>query len=214
MSDLLPPNATPLEAKLASLVAEILDIRPLGAEMLDPSAVPPDFMSLLADELRVDVWDSTWRDATKRAVLASAVSVHRKRGTLGAVRRAIRAVGIEPVITEWFEQTPPAPPHTFALGVRLNDNVDRFNPFAKVTDKRLGQAVQAVEGAKRASQHFTIGLSSDHDAGVETAALVRTTVKINGTGEAAVMVRPGVTLGIACIVIPQQIIRIKRAING
>jgi len=41
----------------------------------------------------LDEWDESWPEETKRAAVQSSISVHRKKGTLGAVRRALAAAG-------------------------------------------------------------------------------------------------------------------------
>jgi phage tail P2-like protein len=62
-----------------------------------------------------DEWDGTWPIDQQRAVVASAIDVRRRHGTIGAVREAIAALGIECQVQEWFAQIPAGTPYTFSL---------------------------------------------------------------------------------------------------
>ncbi len=95
---LLPANATPLERAIESVFAARLDAIPAEAPdtLWDPATCPEVYLPWLAWALEVETWNPTWELATRRQVVADALEVHRRRGTVGAVRRALTAAGFAP----------------------------------------------------------------------------------------------------------------------
>ena len=66
--------------------------------------MPPDIIPWLAWAMSVDVWDNNWNDSTKRNVIRESVQVHKNKGTLGALKRALAAFVFADIkIEEWFE---------------------------------------------------------------------------------------------------------------
>lgn len=112
MPDLLPPNATPQERAL-SLAVDRLPTVPLKT-LWTPATCPEAQLPWLAWALSVDEWDATWPVETKRQVIADSIEQHRKKGTVGALRRALQRLGYE---VEIDEATGVA--YTFRLRVRI-----------------------------------------------------------------------------------------------
>ena len=96
---LLPPNASPMEAALDAVFARIGDVPVPNAALWDPATCPEAFLPWLAWQLRAE-WDGEWSTQTQRDVIAQALAVHRRRGTAGAVRRALTAAGYAPQLIE------------------------------------------------------------------------------------------------------------------
>jgi len=91
---LLPPNASPLEqAAEAAINSAIESIDVPLRDLWNPDTCPAALLPWLAWTLSVDVWDSSWPEATQRAVIAESVTVHRTKGTPGGLRRALQAMG-------------------------------------------------------------------------------------------------------------------------
>ena len=91
-SNLLPPNQTPLEASLAN--ASHMPLTPERIALLwDADRCPAQILPWLAWALSVDEWDDRWSPATRRSTIAAALEVHRIKGTLAAVRKALAAAG-------------------------------------------------------------------------------------------------------------------------
>jgi phage tail P2-like protein len=89
---LLPPNTTRLERTLTQ--AATAQPLPVPIDTLwDPARCPDTLLPWLAWTLRVEDWDPAWSEARKRAVVAEAISIHRMRGTVAAVRRVLRLAG-------------------------------------------------------------------------------------------------------------------------
>ena len=128
MSDaarLAPPGAGALERALDQLEAERQALLvAANAGLWDPATCPLAVLPWLAWAFSVDVWDPTWPEATKRAVVAASLPVHRRKGTRAALERALAATGRPTTVVEWWEATPPAAPYTFRVQVDVDDGVD------------------------------------------------------------------------------------------
>jgi phage tail P2-like protein len=90
---ILPPNSTQTERALEQAFgAQKPDLAPV-AQLMRPGLCPAPLLGWLAWAVSVDVWDPNWADEDKRSVIAGSVSVHRHKGTIGAVRRALVTAG-------------------------------------------------------------------------------------------------------------------------
>ena len=99
MSDiphLLPPSASHMEVALSRAMARLANVPPFCRQMWDPATCPPSHLPWLAWAVSVDEWDSAWSDAQKRGVIEASYQVHRHKGTVGAVRRALAAFVTKP----------------------------------------------------------------------------------------------------------------------
>lgn len=92
MSDLLPPNATALERTGATIQRHLSELPVDTRRIRDPERCPAAFLPFLAWELSVDDWNPLWGEDVKRRVIANSIAVHRRKGTRGAVRRALEAI--------------------------------------------------------------------------------------------------------------------------
>jgi phage tail P2-like protein len=89
---LLPANASTLERALSESIGRFnppQHVRALWNAATCPVAVLP----YLAWALSVDEWDPTWPDEMKRAAIAEARTIHKRKGTPSAIRRALTVVG-------------------------------------------------------------------------------------------------------------------------
>ena len=72
---------------------------PVG-DLWSPYTCPLGVLPWLAWSLGVSPWDSTWTEGQKRQAIAESIAVHRVRGTIGALKRALQAIGYECVVNE------------------------------------------------------------------------------------------------------------------
>ncbi|MGA4279056.1 phage tail protein I [Ralstonia nicotianae] len=114
---LLPPNATPLERRAAQAGARIERVPVPLRDLWNPATCPAELLPFLAWSFSVDRWNPAWPLATKRAVTAAAYFVHRKKGTIGALRRAVEPLGFLIRVIEWWQTNPPGPRGSFRLEV-------------------------------------------------------------------------------------------------
>lgn len=98
MSHLLPPNATNQERALSLATGRAVPV-PIRT-LWSPQACPEGILPWLAWALSVDDWDAAWTIERKRAAVAESVEIHRHKGTIGALRRALEQLGYEVEIDE------------------------------------------------------------------------------------------------------------------
>ncbi|RLM23691.1 phage tail protein I [Brenneria alni] len=123
---------------------------------------PVELLPYLAWALSVDRWDKRWSEQTKRQVIKAAWLVHRQKGTIAAIRRAIEPFGYLVRVIEWFQNG--GEPGTFQLAVGVNEQ--------GITDEIYRELEQLIEQAKPCSRHLT-ALSINLDVnGVITAGAV------------------------------------------
>ncbi len=98
---LLPPNATPQEVATEAATARIAGVPVPLDSLWNPQTCPASVLPWLAWALSVDEWDAGWPEDKRRETLSLAIYVHRRKGTLAAVRTALVAAGFGTVtITE------------------------------------------------------------------------------------------------------------------
>lgn len=122
MSSLLPPNATTAERALERAITEAVGSIPVPVrELWHADTCPAPLLPWLAAALSVDVWDAAWPEQAKREAIRASFLVHRHKGTAGAVKRALAALGWATDVVEWFQESPPAVPYTFAIEAHLDE---------------------------------------------------------------------------------------------
>jgi|GEM_PF-1232961 len=88
---LLPPNASALE-RAFEITSDRLRA-PAVHTLWDPWECPLRLLPWLAYAVAVGEWSDDWSEQTKRQTIASAAGIARRRGTVWAVREALRAAG-------------------------------------------------------------------------------------------------------------------------
>ena len=115
-TDLLPPNATAQERALSLATARAGGVPMQIKQVWNPQTCPAGILPWLAWALSVDDWKSDWTEQQKRDAIAASVQVHRTKGTVGAVRRALQALGYEVLVNENT-----GTPYTFRLQVDIGE---------------------------------------------------------------------------------------------
>ncbi|AXF86633.1 hypothetical protein DTO96_102388 [Ephemeroptericola cinctiostellae] len=158
---LLPSGSSTLEKAMV----DAYDAQPLPRiipTLYDADACPVELLEHLAYALNVDVWDTNWDEARKRAVLRTTENVQAHKGTPHAVVNMLAAlgypgaklyervcgrkigdqsiIGSDPVKTRWFLGDEWA-----TFGVEL------AYPLAP---RMVSRVVSAINATKRASQHL------------------------------------------------------------
>lgn len=90
---LLPSNATPMERALAQVIGRISDVPVPVADLWSPADCPAPLLPWLAWALSVDEWSPEWSEAQRREAIAASVEIHRHKGSMWAVRRALDVMG-------------------------------------------------------------------------------------------------------------------------
>ena len=147
MVDLLPPNATRLERNLARAGAQIERVPVPLRDLANPATCPVSALPFLAASFSVDHWETSWPVSTKRAMIQSAFAVHKQKGTINAVRHALRPISADIRVREWWQTTPPGPRGTFQLDFDVLDT--------GITSGMYQEIERLVDEAKPVARHMT-----------------------------------------------------------
>lgn len=151
---LLPHNATALEHKLAQVGARATDLPIILRSLWNPETCPLNLLPWLAWAWSVDDWDDSWTERQKRDTVAAALAVQRIKGTIGAVKRALGALGMPVRIQEWFAQTPVGQPYTFRLLLDVVSNTKNLR-------SHLESVLLTVTSQARARVAVVAGIGHD-----------------------------------------------------
>lgn len=169
---LLPSNTKPLERALATLTARIETIDVPFGLIWDADNCPAEYLPFLAFAWSVDEWNDAWTIETQRAVIKNSVWVHQRKGTLGAVKRALAVMNYDTSVVEWFEQTPKGAPGTFSISVNSTNGI--------ITDS-VRQIRAVVDAVKRLSAHYDIYFGTTLAATIAAVAVPAIGVEITIT---------------------------------
>lgn len=169
MSQLLPPNRTALEAQIAA--SHPLDLPVPLRTLWNPRTCPAHLLPFLAWAFSVDHWSPDWPEQVKRDVIAASFDVHRIKGTRLAVDRALKAMGVDVEITEWFELDPPLPRGTFSAVLYVNNNLTPHES-AFLNQRLYDELRAAIDAAKNVRSHYHLKVGARFDSGVGTAGVM------------------------------------------
>lgn len=103
MSDpsLMPSNSTRLERTLEQMINKAFNIDvPIG-DLWDPDNCPAHALRFLAWAMSVDFWDDAWEEKIKRQTIRDSIAVHRWKGTMISIQRALGAASYgQAIVTE------------------------------------------------------------------------------------------------------------------
>ncbi|HBR4253384.1 TPA: phage tail protein I [Klebsiella pneumoniae] len=142
-NSLLPPGSSALERKAAEACAVISDLSVPLRDLWNPDKCPVKFLPYLAWAFSVDSWDENWSEAEKRGVIKEAFWLHKRKGTVAAIRRVVEKMGYTMTIEEWWQVADPA--GTFRLEVDVNE--------IGLTSKILDELYRLINDAKPVSRH-------------------------------------------------------------
>jgi phage tail P2-like protein len=154
MNDLLPISATAQERALSLSTARVGDVPVPHRTLWNPDTCAVSLLPWLAWALSVETWDANWSEAVKRAVVRASIDTHRRKGTAGAVKSALLALGATSELVEWFDKDPVGTPHTFTVNLVSADSslamqaamareIDRTKPLRSHYDIVYGVATGA-----------------------------------------------------------------------
>lgn len=156
MSDLptlLPPNARSVERDLEQVMARLQGLSLPVSVLWNPDLCPENLLPYLAWALSVEDWDAEWPETVKRNITKTSVGIHRKKGTVGAVKDALAALGMDINLTEWFENG--AAPHTFRLDVLVEEV---FKAGFNVNPHLFSEVDRVIRNIKPVRSHYDMRL--------------------------------------------------------
>lgn len=167
---LLPKNATEQELALEAATARLENIPvPIG-DLWNPDKCPVELLPWLAWAMSVDYWNDTWTEQQKRQVVKSSYQVHARKGTIGALREALQAVGFKLSVIEWFNDTPQGAPYTFKIEVEATgrmlenpvyDEIEKIVEVTKNVRSHLSQIIAVATTQGVAAAHFAVQISEE-----------------------------------------------------
>jgi phage tail P2-like protein len=161
---LLPTGSTPLERAATEAMAEAMALRVPLRDLWSPDRCPLPLLPYLAWALSVDRWDQGWTEKTKRSVIKASFFVHKRKGTINAVRRVVEPLGYLIEVLEWWQTVPMGTPGTFALKVGVLET--------GITEEMYQELERLIDDAKPVSRHLTglaISLESKGDLNIGVA---------------------------------------------
>lgn len=124
MSKLLPNNSTSLEKSIVSAFESVLDSKDILIKKLyNADECPTEFLVYLAWFFNVDfsIYNKL-EEPAKREYIKQSINIHRRKGTLGALKEALKVDGYDIEIVEWYESG--RIPHTANIKVSGNKDFD------------------------------------------------------------------------------------------
>ena len=171
MSQLLPHNSTQLERALATACDLGIDPEIIRG-VADSARCPVNFLPWLAWAMSVEGWEAADTEEQQRALIRQSIPIHKHKGTVGAIRRVLKAVGVTADYREWT-QIPGAVPYSFELIAWANDN----RPGEGVIlSPQLFQRLRAlIDATKNERSHYQLKLGArfDNAMGLANASQLR-----------------------------------------
>lgn len=162
---LLPLNSTFLERVLEAARDHDLDPDVIRG-VADSARCPASFLPWLGWALKVEGWEAAYTDGQRRELISEAIPVHRTKGTVGAIKRVLKAVRVNADFKEWH-QIPNAAPYTFQVTAWANENRPGEG---SIISPQLEQRLRAlVDAAKNERSHYTFRLGARFDGGLTMA---------------------------------------------
>jgi phage tail P2-like protein len=144
---LLPSGSTPLERAATEAMAEAVALKVPLRDLWNPDRCPLSLLPYLAWALSVDRWDQSWSEKTKRSVIKASFFVHKRKGTINAIRRAVEPLGYLIELVEWWQTAPMGTPGTFALKLGVLET--------GITEEMYLEVERLIDDAKPVSRHLT-----------------------------------------------------------
>lgn len=145
-------------------VSNKVDIPSIYLRLDDLTSEQLDHMAAAWD---ASVWRQSWPINIKRNILNNVILEKRKRGTLGAVKKAIETIGSYTIITEWWQETPKGTPHTFKVIASLNN-------YDGVLESDLQEDLfELINDAKPVRSHYEFILQKRFAGQIGTIGLYR-----------------------------------------
>ena len=147
----LPSGSTPLE----HAIVYAYDGQPVPTvieNLNDADKTDARLLNALAYQRNVEYWSMGASEQTKRAIIKESVQLHRIKGTVYSVRRALDLMGVSTKITEWWQMSPKGEPGTFSIDLMVGGGFESQEVLSKT---RIEQVIHAVQYWKPVSRGFS-----------------------------------------------------------
>ena len=167
---LLPPNASALERSVEAAQAGRVDAIPVAElqRVWDVDNCPERLLPWLAWAMSVDEWDYRWPVEVRREVIRSSIDVHKRKGTAGAVKRVLGALGVRVDLVEWFEND--GKPFTFELTAKANQALTGGDVVLSPDFYRTLQ--RSVDAVKPVRSHYTLRVGVEFNQALQLGGAI------------------------------------------
>lgn len=147
---LLPTNRTPFERAFEEGIKKLANTPELYSWLHDPSKTDSALLDMMAQEAGVNDWFSDDSENAKRQAISQAVPIHIKAGTRYGVRLALKAIGINAMVTKgskpytiYVEGRLESEPLTADFSWRMNARVELYKSEKDTAEIVLTRAHEA-----------------------------------------------------------------------
>lgn len=166
MNNLLPPNSTQFERQFSAAFARVSAVETPARTFNLPLEAPAVVLPWLAWERSVDDWKKSWTETQKRQTINNAHYVHCHKGTIGALERSLKNLGIQAVVQEWFNMSPVGQPYTFSIQIQVNQ--------VGANEGQIKDLMQVINNNKNLRSHLvntSLVVQSDSNPVIAAATL-------------------------------------------
>jgi phage tail P2-like protein len=170
MASLLPANASSLEKNIVASFSDVVDDKDLLLKKLyNVDECPKELLVYLAWFFNVDfsIYNQL-KEPAQREYIKQSINIHRKKGTLRALRDALKLDGYDINIVEWYQNN--KQPHTAQIKLSTSNNDFDLNFVRKIVSKNKN--VQTI-------LNYLFNTSSKEDLYIGLACKVRLKYKID-----------------------------------
>ena len=142
---LLPINLTELLKDLEETGCKITELEAKNKHVFNANLAPENILPWIAWGFSVDDWSDAWEVDIKRNIIKSSVTLHRQKGTIGALKKALSAFNFVDIqIEEWFEYG--GDPYFFKVYFDI--------PYAGFDINILSEIAKVIQSTKNARSHL------------------------------------------------------------
>ena len=156
LHNVLPSGSTALERAIVDAY-DAQTVPTVIENLSDVDVADTRLLNHLAYGANVDAWSSIWNESIKRAALRNAHAIQARKGTVWAVREALKAIGQgDSEIIERVQRRRYDTGERFDSGLLWSDSANQWATFAirlkqPVTEAQGRLIIDAVSAVKRTS---------------------------------------------------------------
>ena len=155
------------ETRVAKIKQELQAISTLA----QPKRAAERFLPYLAHSHQVTFWSDELTLDEKRAIIDFSIHLHRKKGTLFAVKEVLKRLNIDVKFYEWFEYE--GLPYHFKIDV---DFISR--PAGKEELRLIEEFIEIYKNEKSVLELISVKLKSDLNEKVASVAIVGENIEV------------------------------------
>lgn len=135
-----------MEQRAAEILKSAVENPIVITDLINPDKCPVHLLPYLAWAFSVDKWDENWSEEVKRIAIKQSFFIHKRKGTINAVRRVVEPIGYLIELKEWFNVEPMGEPGTFSLTIEV--------PETGLNEQTYNELVRLVNDVKPVSRHL------------------------------------------------------------